>query len=95
LALPADRNYYMWEARDNYDARRALLNATRRAATMHNGQLFGTHIDDLMATVNVNNANSPSSVSWTSKPLHGTGIQIRGDRAFITAGTAGLWVYTW
>ena len=93
VPLPADRNFYIWQAQDTYDARRALIAATRRSATMHNGQLFGTHIDDLMTTVGVNNPNSPSSLSWTSKRLHGTGIQIRGDRAFITAGADGLWVY--
>ena len=93
LPLPADRNYYIWEARDIYFGRRALIKATRRDATMHNGVLFATHIDELMVTVHVNNPSSPSSVSYTSKSLHGTGIQIRGDRAFISAGTDGLWVY--
>ncbi len=93
LPLPADRNYYIWEARDVYDARRALIDRTRRAATMHNGQLFATHVDEMMVTVNVNNPNSPFSASYTGKPQHGTGIQIRGDRAFISAGANGLWVY--
>jgi hypothetical protein len=92
LPLPADRNYYMWEPRDIYVGRSALIQATRRAATMHNGQLFAGHIDEMMATVTVSNPNSPSTVSYTGKP-HGTGIQIRGDRAFLTAGTNGLWVY--
>lgn len=93
LPLPADRNYYVWEARDTYFARFALLQATRRSATMRNGQVFATHIDELMVTVNVSNPSNPTSLSWTSKPLHGTAIQIRGDRAFITAGFDGLWVY--
>ena len=92
LPLPADRNYYMWEARDTYFGRRALIDATRRAATMHSGKLFATHIDELMAMVNVNNPSSPFTAS-TTKTQHGTGIQIRGDRAFVTGGTSGLWVY--
>ncbi|MEO5880900.1 MAG: IPT/TIG domain-containing protein [Caldimonas sp.] len=92
LPLPADRNYYVWEARDTYFGRRALIHATRRAATMHNGQLFATHIDELMATVSVSNPTSPFTASYTGK-THGTGIQIRGDRAFISCGTNGLWVY--
>ena len=93
LPLPADRNYYMWQREDVYDRRRALLEATKRAAVMHNGQVYGTHLDDVLATVQVNNPNAPNPVSYTSKKLHGTGVRIKSGRALVTAGTDGLWVY--
>ena len=93
LGLPADRNYYMWQRDDIYDARRALLHATKRSAVMGAGGVVGTHIDDLLATVRVNNPAAPNPVSYTSKKLHGTGVRLKGDRAFITAGLEGLWVY--
>lgn len=93
LALPADRNYYMWQPVDTYWGRHRLIDGTKRASTMRNGAFWGTHIDDLAATVQVNNPNSPNPVSYTSKQRHGTGIETRGDRAFITAGTDGLYVY--
>ena len=93
LPLPANRDYYMWQADDLRYARLRLFEETKRDAAMHNGAVFATHRDNAMATVNLNMDSSPNNVSWTNIKAGGTGVRISGDRAFVTAGAQGLYVF--
>jgi hypothetical protein len=93
LPLPANRDYYTWQPDDVYDARRRLFGETKRAAVMHNGFVLATHRDDSMATVNVTAPGGPTSPSYTSVRRHGTGIRVRGSRAFVATGATGFSVF--
>lgn len=92
LPLPANRDYYMWQADDARFARFRLLEETKRDAVF-TGVVWATHRDNAMAMVNVSNPASPIALSYTGANVGGTGIRITGERAFVTAGAMGLYVF--
>jgi hypothetical protein len=91
LALPQNRDFYIWQADDIFRARRSLYRATRVDIKINGAQAYLAHWQGFTA-INISN---PSSLSPTGNyallpPIPATAIHSVGGQAYVGYGTNGI-----
>jgi hypothetical protein len=93
LALPRNRDFYFWQREDVDAARRALLRQTKRSAGVSGNVVYAGHQRLAFVASDVSSPGSPTAGSAVALTGPGTGVAVAGTRAYVTAGTDGLYVF--
>ncbi len=93
LALPNNRDFYFWQQDDIDAARRSLLQQTKRSAAVTGGVAYAGHQRLAFVASDVSNPASPTAGNAAALTGAGTGVAVVGSRAYVTAGTDGLYVF--
>lgn len=93
LALPNNRDFYFWQQDDVDRARRSLLRQTKRSAAISGTTVYAGHQRWGFVASDVSNPASPSAGNAAALIDAGTSVAVAGTRAYVTAGTDGLYVF--
>lgn len=93
LALPSNRDFYFYQQEDIDSARRSLLRQTKRAAAVRSTTVLAGHQRLAFVAADVSTPASPTAGNAATVTSAATGVAVAGSRAYVSAGTDGLYVF--
>ncbi|MGH3453907.1 MAG: IPT/TIG domain-containing protein [Nocardioidaceae bacterium] len=93
LALLQNRDLYFWQQDDIDAARRPLLRETKRSAAVSGNIVYAGHQRLAFVASDVSTPASPSGGNAAALGAAGTGVAVAATRAYVTAGSDGLYVF--